>query len=59
MDMSNKKYDVDVIVDSVVNAVAAGKYHEASQDEIMLVRLTALEDIVKMYKEIVAQHIVA
>jgi hypothetical protein len=51
------EYDVDAIVDRVAGAVAAGKYHKASQDEVMLVRLTALEDIVKMYKEIVARHV--
>ncbi|WP_010262838.1 hypothetical protein [Treponema primitia] len=53
------EYDVDAIVDRVAGAVAAGNYHHASPDEVLLIRLTALEDIVKMYKDIVTQHIVA
>jgi hypothetical protein len=57
--INSPEYDVDAIVDRVAGAVAAGKYHQASPDEVMLIRLTALEDIVRMYKDIVTQHIVA
>jgi hypothetical protein len=54
--MDSPEYDVDAIVDRVADAVAAGKYHEASADEVLLVRLSAFEDFVHMFKEIVTRH---
>ncbi|GMO53840.1 MAG: hypothetical protein Pg6C_20260 [Treponemataceae bacterium] len=52
--MANKEYDVDTIVQDVENAVIAGKYRLASEEEKMLVRIGALENIVRSYKETIA-----
>ncbi|MDR1410637.1 MAG: hypothetical protein LBI91_00360 [Spirochaetaceae bacterium] len=45
----NQEYDVDVIVQEVENAVLAGKYRFATEEEKMLVRIGALENIVHSY----------
>jgi hypothetical protein len=50
----NRTYDVDTIVQDVENAVAAGKYRLASEEEKMLIRVGALENIVRSYKESIA-----
>jgi hypothetical protein len=50
----NKEYDVETIVQDVENAVLAGKYRLASEEEKMLVRIGALENIVHSYKETLA-----
>ncbi|MDR1445836.1 MAG: hypothetical protein LBI90_02950 [Treponema sp.] len=47
----NQEYDVDAIVQEVENAVLAGKYRLATEEEKMLVRISALENIVHSYKE--------
>ncbi|MDR1893994.1 MAG: hypothetical protein LBQ61_04775 [Spirochaetales bacterium] len=54
--MNDETLDVDAIVDSVSDAVAAGKYQDASAKEVLLIRLSALENIVKSYKEMVAKQ---
>jgi hypothetical protein len=51
----NKKYDVDAIVQDVENAVLSGKYRAVTEEEKMLVRIGALENIVRSYKETIAQ----
>jgi hypothetical protein len=51
----DKKYDVDAIVQDVENAVLSGKYRSATEEEKMLVRIGALENIVRSYKETIAQ----
>jgi hypothetical protein len=50
----NNKYDVDAVVADVENAVSAGKYRLATEEEKMLVRIGALENIVRSYKETIA-----
>jgi hypothetical protein len=50
----NKEYDADAIVQDVETAVLAGKYRLASEEEKMLVRIGALENIVRSYKETLA-----
>jgi hypothetical protein len=47
----DKEYDVDTIVQEVENAVYAKKYRFATEEEKMLVRIGALENIVRAYKE--------
>jgi hypothetical protein len=54
--MNDETLDVDAIVNSVSEAVAAGKYRDASEKEVLLIRLSALENIVKSYKETVAKQ---
>jgi hypothetical protein len=53
--MTNE-YDVDAIVADVENAVSAGKYRLATEEEKMLVRIGALENIVRSYKETIANN---
>jgi hypothetical protein len=47
----NKNYDEDIIALEVEAAVLAGKYRSATEEEKMLVRIGALENIVRSYKE--------
>jgi hypothetical protein len=47
----DKEYDVDTIVQEVENAVYTKKYRFATEEEKMLVRIGALENIVRSYKE--------
>ncbi|MDR1505862.1 MAG: hypothetical protein LBI67_02045 [Treponema sp.] len=51
MNDMNKEYDVDTVVQEVEDAVLAGKYRFATEEEKMLVRIGALENIVRSYKE--------
>jgi hypothetical protein len=53
--MSDKEYDVENIVNSVVAAIEKGKYCAASDSELLMIRISALENIVKSYKEIIAK----
>jgi hypothetical protein len=53
----NKEYDVDAIVQEVENAVLAGKCRSATEEEKMLVRIGALENIVHSYKESIANSV--
>ncbi|GHV85474.1 hypothetical protein AGMMS50230_10820 [Spirochaetia bacterium] len=48
----NKIHDVDEIALEVEQAVLTGKYRIASEEEKMLVRIGALENIVRSYKEL-------
>jgi hypothetical protein len=50
----NNEYDVDAVVAEVENAVSAGKYRLGTEEEQMLVRIGALENIVRSYKETIA-----
>jgi hypothetical protein len=54
--MTDTEFDVDKIVGSVAEAVSAGKYHDADENEVLLIRLNALEEIVKTYKTAVQKH---
>jgi hypothetical protein len=47
----NKNYDEDTIALEIEAAVLAGKYRSATEAEKMLVRIGALENIVRSYKE--------
>ena len=51
----NNKYDEDAIALEVEAAVLAGKYRMATEEEKMLVRIGALENIVQSYKETIAR----
>ena len=51
MNDSDKEYDVDAIVREVENAIDAGEYRLATEEEKLLVRIGALENIVRSYKE--------
>jgi hypothetical protein len=46
-----KNYDEDKIALEVETAVLEGKYRFATEEEKMLVRIGALENIVRSYKE--------
>ncbi|MHC6203895.1 hypothetical protein ACYULU_11965 [Breznakiellaceae bacterium SP9] len=50
----NKNYDEDIIALEVEAAVLAEKYRSATEEEKMLVRIGALENIVRSYKETIA-----
>ncbi|MFP3043593.1 hypothetical protein LQZ19_17390 [Treponema primitia] len=54
--MNTDELNTDKLADAVADAVAAGRFHDAPQEEALLVRLSALENIVKLYKEIVARQ---
>ena len=54
--MTDTEFDIDKIVGSVAEAVSAGKYHDADENEVLLIRLNALEEIVKSYKTAVQKH---
>jgi hypothetical protein len=54
--MTDTEFDVDQIVDRVAGAVSAGKYHDADETEVLLIRLNALEEIVKTYRTAVQNH---
>jgi hypothetical protein len=54
--MNTDEIDTDKLADAVADAVAAGRFYDAAPDEALLVRLSALENIVKLYKEIVSKQ---
>ena len=53
----NEEYNVDKIVDGVEKAVLAGKSRHATEKESLELRLSALENIVRLCKELVEKSI--
>jgi flagellar capping protein FliD len=51
----NQNYEVDKTVNEVDEAMAAGKYRLATEEEKLQVRVAALENLVKSYQNIIAK----